>query len=245
MRLSLVFTTLIAVAAAAPSALRSREAASYKTYKGDGSTAAGWPSAKSWVKTFDEMWNANLNIIQQSCQAFSVPLNSKTEIAQLKAAIISTAEKTKVDSRFILAIVLQESQGCVRVWSTANGIHNPGLMQSMNGKHTCNDGEGKVGNVQNPCPKSEIEGMITDGVGGTSTMSDGSDGGLSQHLKTSGWKAGATNHAESYYVAARKYNAGPNSDIKNLGGPGATPSYASDVTNRLCGVAFTKSGYQA
>ena len=43
------------------------------------------------------------------------------------------------------------------------GVRNPGLMQSHNGGGSCND-EGKV---SEPCPKSEIEEMIRDGVQGT------------------------------------------------------------------------------
>ena len=47
---------------------------------------------------------------------------------------------------------MQESKGCVRAPTTNNGVRNPGLMQSHNGRGTCNEG----GNVKNPCPASEV-----------------------------------------------------------------------------------------
>ena len=57
---------------------------------------------------------------------------------------------------------MQETRGCVRakVSVSADGIRNPGLLQSFKGTHSCNDGDGKV---KEPCPQSEILGMVNDG----------------------------------------------------------------------------------
>lgn len=56
---------------------------------------------------------------------------------------------------------MQETQGCVRAKTSVSpdGIRNPGLFQSFKGNHTCNDN----GKVQNPCPKDQILGMVSDG----------------------------------------------------------------------------------
>ena len=55
------------------------------------------------------------------------------------------ADATGVDHRFILAVIMQESGGCVRAPTTNYGVRNPGLMQDHNGSGTCNEN----GNVQN------------------------------------------------------------------------------------------------
>jgi hypothetical protein len=102
-----------------------------------------------------------------------------------------------------------------------------GLMQSCNGSGTCNDGVSQNGNVQTPCPDSEITQMIQDGV-------DGADGGSCAGLVQDLQKAG-TSDVSQYYIAARLYNSG-SVDSSNLDdGLGSTPCYASDVANRLTG----------
>lgn len=93
------------------------------------------------------------------CEWMSVPDDTDDEIQELQDAINQVAQETFVDHRFILAIVMQESNGCVRVHTTGNGVVNPGLMQSHDGTGTCNSN----GVVQTPCPDSEIVQMIEDG----------------------------------------------------------------------------------
>jgi hypothetical protein len=93
------------------------------------------------------------------CEWMSVPDDTEDEIQELQDAINQVAQETMVDHRFILAIVMQESNGCVRVHDTGNGVTNPGLMQSHDGTGSCNTG----GVVQTPCPDSEIVQMIEDG----------------------------------------------------------------------------------
>ena len=140
-------------------------------------------------------WAANLEVLNSdSCtNAFSVPPNSPAENDQLKSAILKASQETGLDSRFILAIAMQESNGCVHVHSTVSPdgtVRNPGLMQDHDGDHTCNlkkdTNPTRVGqikgdfskfiwnadNMLTPCPQEMIEGMIMDGVKGT-TAGDG------------------------------------------------------------------------
>ena len=156
-----------------------------------------------------------------SCSQFNVPVDSDSEVNDLYNAIQSTASATNLDHRYILAIVMQESGGCVRVPTTNYGVRNPGLMQDHNGAGTCNDG----GVVQTPCPKSEIFQMVRDGSAGTAAGD-----GLAQCVNNS--KAG---DVSAFYKAARIYNSGSIAASGNLGAGIATHCYASDVANRLTG----------
>jgi len=177
---------------------------------------------------FDSMWQANEYSISQACtwNGWNVPDNSPEETAAIKSAILSQSAATGVDSRFILAVMMQESHGCVRVHTTNYGVNNPGIMQSHNGKGSCNIG----GVIQNPCPASEIEQMIQDGTAGTLNDYQGGDG-LQQLLA----KVGSTSDSMTYYVAAVMYNSGSISNALNLAANAATPCYATDIANRLTG----------
>jgi len=133
----------------------------YVMYTGNGSREAQWPAQEWWV-SFNEMWITNLHIIERSCDLlYKQPNNNAQETQDLYDAIKQVAHETRVDHRFILAAVMQETMGCVRAESSASpdGIHNPGLLQSFKGTYTCNDN----GKVSNPCPKDQILGMIRDG----------------------------------------------------------------------------------
>lgn len=81
-------------------------------------------------------------------------------MTDLYDAIKQVAHETRVDHRYILAAVIQETKGCVRAATTTTGdAHNVGLLQDFKGNYTCNDGS----KVQTPCPKEQILGMIRDG----------------------------------------------------------------------------------
>lgn len=95
-------------------------------------------------------FNNNQAIIQGACTQ-SVPNNSNDETSAISISVQSVASSTGVDPRFIFAILMEESNGCVRVLTTNGGVRNPGLMQSHNGVGTCNDGT-----PQKPCLSSEI-----------------------------------------------------------------------------------------
>lgn len=163
---------------------------------------------------------------------------TNTEIAMIWDAIQAAATKSGVDHRFILAVMMQESKGCVRVYRTANGNGNPGLMQDHVGPNDCNPmGKGDYSHMIFPCPADKINGMIEDGVGGTMAGA-----GLAEYLNTAvaaGQAVGATNmnggNAQVYYQAARHYNSG-SVEYGNLdNGFSSNPCYAMDVANRLTG----------
>ncbi|THZ30964.1 hypothetical protein D6C90_08734 [Aureobasidium pullulans] len=223
--------------AAAPSTKTSTSAAtstavassSYKMYTGDGTVAAGWPAQNQWID-FDTMFTANIPIMKQSCGNNGWGANdSDDEIAAIKAAIKKVSASSGVDARFILAIVMQESNGCVRVVTTSWSVQNPGLMQDHAGTGTCNSG----GVIQDPCPSSEIEQMIVDGTTGT-TSGDGLVQCLSQ---------AAASDVSQYYRAARIYNGGYSGfKADDLGTGCCTLCYASDVANRLTGWSSGVSG---
>lgn len=167
-------------------------------------------------------WSRNTAIMESSCANWDVADDSDSEISNLQSAILSISNTTSIDPRFILAITMQESLGCVRVPTTNYGVNNPGLMQSHAGTGSCNNGSA----IQNPCPESEIYQMISDGTEGTS-----SGDGLVQCLS----EAGVTD-VSVYYRAARIYNGGESGyDEDNLGAGCCTLCYASDVANRLRG----------
>lgn len=113
--------------------------------------------------------------------------------------------------------MMQESKGCVRVPTTRWSHDNPGLMQSAQGKGTCNPD----GNPLSPCKADTIRLMIHDGTDG-----DGLETTLTQCVADAG-----TTDDSKWYKAARLYNAGRITD-NNLG-IGPTPCYASDIANRL------------
>jgi hypothetical protein len=170
------------------------------------------------------MFEANKATMSASCSGYGFENDSDDEINSINNAIQSVSASSGVDARFILAIVMQESTGCVRVGGTNNGVYNPGLMQSHNGQGTCN-----TGTPVSPCPSDEITQMIKDGTTGTA---DGD--GLEQLLEQAVSKYGADGATE-YYIAARMYNSGSVAADGNLGQGGATACYASDIANRLLG----------
>lgn len=166
------------------------------------------------------------------------------EIAQIYDAIQNVATLIAVDHRFILAVMMQESLGCVRVYTSVNGNLNPGLMQDHAGVHSCNQASRDVtGMMIFPCPFDQIQGMIQDGVGGTDA-GDGLAGYLNTitgHSATAGVSNTDGGNAQVYYQAARYYNSG-SIDYTNLTNAfNSRKCYASDVANRLTGWVFAKS----
>lgn len=161
-------------------------------------------------------WNVN-----NSCAQWQVPNNSEEETAELRRSILSIGAVTGIDPRFILAVVMQESTGCVRVITTVYSHPNPGLMQSFNGTGSCNWN----GIVQTPCPASEIRQQILDGTNGTVWGP-----GLVQDIRQQGLSG-----AVGYYRTAKIYNGGSIPPSGNLEDGCCTSSYASDIANRLTG----------
>jgi hypothetical protein len=198
----------------------------YFYYRGNGSPEAGWPSPDRWY-SYDALWSANYPLMRQSCgwNGWGAD-NSEEEISNINSAIRQVSGETGIDARFILAVVMQESKGCVRAPTTNNGVVNPGLMQSHNGSGSCAG--------VNPCPSWTIVQMIRDGTAGTNFGE-----GLRQIYGTTSGALGAGSRAT--YAAARKYNSG-SVDYNDLGiGFGSTNCYASDIANRLTGWTLAAS----
>ncbi|KAM0158143.1 hypothetical protein ACHAPG_004240 [Botrytis cinerea] len=227
------FVTLLAVTSvsfAAPNPVAKpttdlvKRSVGYRMFTGDG---YNWPPISEWA-TFDTMWANSQAVMSISCTQYGgAANNSPEEIADIKSAIISVSASSGVDPRFILAVIMQESKGCVRAPSTFGGVFNPGLMQDHNGLNSCN----MNGNPITPCPASIITGMIIDGTVGTWGVPGGGDG-LQQCLAQSG----SPNTAYGFYAAARIYNSGRHAPGSDLGAPEwGTSCYASDVANRLLG----------
>jgi hypothetical protein len=183
-------------------------------YNGNGAPSSGWPSTDQWID-FESAFSASTPNMKASCAQWQQDDDTDTEIAAIKSAITSNAATSGLDERFILAIMMQESNGCVRVQTTDNGVVNPGLFQSHNGEGTCwHDGQGTV-----PCPAKEINLMVHDGVQGTT-----SGDGLKQTFQQC-----PSSGSQAYYQAAVIYNSG--NLPSNLDDNTATPCYASDVAN--------------
>jgi hypothetical protein len=154
---------------------------------------------------------------------------SDQEINDLKGAIRQVSQQTRVDHRFILAAVMQETQGCVRAKTSTSPdgtVQNPGILQSFNGTHSCNQN----GKVSTPCPQKEILGMVLDGVAGTTATGHGFASDINDQATVEGIE-----FAQAYYRGARLYNSGAIDASGDLGKGSATHCYASDIANRLTG----------
>lgn len=95
----------------------------YTMYWGDGSQGAGWPTKASWV-SFEQMFNANKALMFYSCgwNGWGADDNGP-EVGAIYNAIQQVAAETSVDHRFILATIMQESGGCVRVSCNLPALH--------------------------------------------------------------------------------------------------------------------------
>ena len=169
----------------------------YENYSG---AASNYPDRNHWQK-YSLLWESNARLMKFH--------DSDSEISLIKQAIERVARESGIDVRAILCTIVQESGGNVRVGSTENGVHNPGLMQSHNGVSF------------NPKdPAGSILQMVRDGTEGTK-----SGDGLKQLLARYG----------NYYEAFRGYNSG-SVDKRDLNNPlGATQWYVRDMANRLTG----------
>lgn len=73
--------------------------------------------------------------MEESCENnWDVTNDSADEIADIKAAIMDIGTAQGVDPRFILAIMMQESNGCVRVPTTDYSVRNPGMLAISQGR---------------------------------------------------------------------------------------------------------------
>ncbi|KAL8934828.1 MAG: hypothetical protein Q9216_005716, partial [Gyalolechia sp. 2 TL-2023] len=188
----------------------------YNLYTGDGSIAAGWPHKADWM-SYDEMFTANVPLLSKSCALYHVALNNPDEIASIHNATQIISLQTNTDPRFILAVIMQESGGCVRVPTSYYSARNPGLMQSHNGPATCNEDATPV----TPCPYPTIEEMIREGTAGAGSGDDIM--GLVEALRKA---EGEVDDVARFYRAARVYNSGSVDPSGDLGKGVATHCYA-------------------
>ncbi|KAL8938715.1 MAG: hypothetical protein Q9211_003073, partial [Gyalolechia sp. 1 TL-2023] len=154
-----------------------------------------------------DRFTANIPLLSKSCSLYHVSPNNPYEIASIHNATLIIALETNTDPRFILAIIMQESGGCVRVPTSYYSTRNPGLMQSHNGPATCNEDA----TPQNPCPYVTIEEMIREGTAGAGVGNDAM--GLVEALRKA---EGGADDVARYYRAARVYNSGsvdPSGDL--------------------------------
>lgn len=181
----------------------------YVYYEGD---ASNFPTSDQWM-SYQQMWTNNLPTIQGACSTLGDGDDDSSEqIGYIADAIKNISIASYVDHRFILAIIMQESQGCVHVGETksATGVTNPGLMQSHEG-HSFDSSDEWLSILQ----------MVQDGTQGTKEGA-----GLVYGLNEFG----------DPYTAARYYNSGEISDDGNLSEARyGVPCYVSDVANRLTG----------
>lgn len=169
-----------------------------------------------------------------SDNSWGVSNNSPQETEQLFDAIEHVAQLVLLDRRFILAVLLEETNGCVRMHTDygADGVRSVGLMRSRGGMGMCNSGAlGAPRHVLEPCPERQIQRMVFEGVGGLGDR-HGYDGllGMMKRAET------GTGTAADFYRGAWLYNRGPEASLENLEDGSKTPgSYASNVANRLTG----------
>ncbi|KAL9010611.1 MAG: hypothetical protein Q9180_009279 [Flavoplaca navasiana] len=162
--------------------------------------ASAYPDPSQWA-SYTFLWAQNSRLMLLN--------SSPHEVDLIHRAIETVSASSGVDVRCILVIIVQESGGNVRVGSTNNGVHNPGLMQSHNGVSF------------NPAdPEGSILQMVRDGTEGTRHGD-----GLKQLLARYG----------NYYEAFRGYNSG-SVNKGDLNDPvGATGNYVQKAANRLMG----------
>ncbi|MCJ1478548.1 hypothetical protein MMC13_007229 [Lambiella insularis] len=171
--------------------------------------ASNFPASSAW-ESFDNLWQLNMAALQYNDDA--------ADIASMLTAIQTVAGMTNglIDERVILAIIMQESSGNVHVISTNNGVQNNGIMQSHDGV-----------SYSSADPAGSIMQMVKDGVLGVSGPTGG-PGVL-----------GLVQQYGNLWEGIRAYNSG-SVDASNLSdGLGSTPSYCTDIANRLLGA---KSG---
>jgi LysM repeat protein len=182
----------------------------YVSYSGP---ASAFPDESTWAD-YNSLWAFNSTIIPN--RIVPVPEDVGSSISIIGFWIPAIAAEYGVDPRVILCIIMQESDGDVLVNSTTSpppaNITNTGIMQAHDGATLDTF----------PWPAQSIEQMIRDGTNGTAS---GPDSGL----------APLFNKYKNWYEVARAYNSGSVNQEDLSDGLGATPSYVSDVANRLQG----------
>lgn len=208
--------------------------------------------------------------MDDSCDAWEVDRNSPEEISAIEDSILDVANSTGVDSRFILATIMQSSAGCVRAVSTHSSYLASGLMQrydviadppnaektrrtilthlalpSPNGANTCNQSPSMLASLSD---NSNATSGALDPCPAPrihEMILDGTNGtdtrdGLVQLLAKPG-----PDDVSRYYRAARWFNGGGIDPSGDLGKGCCMASFASDIANRLTGFVGWDRDFEA
>lgn len=184
---------------------------SYICYSGP---AANFPSINTWVN-FNTMWST------ASVYALKPVNDTDSERSYIHSAILSVSKQAKVDARIILATILLESTGNVRVPCTKSfgGVYNCGIMQSYDATNKTYDPKHS---------QQSILGMVVDGVQGTAAGP-----GQVQYFNDANDTAKET--GGNAYKVFRSYNSGSVNKYNLSDGLGASDSYVSNMANYLQG----------
>ncbi|KAK9413778.1 putative Transglycosylase SLT domain-containing protein [Seiridium unicorne] len=174
-----------------------------------GFTSYSGPSSsfppQSQWKSFEEIFNVNK-------QEMLATGDTGEDVGRIWNAVLECT-KIGVEERVIFAIIMQESTGNVGVRTTTNadGHGTAGLMQ-------CDGSPGFPG--KHGLSQDQITSMVRAGT---------------NHFKANLKEFGNADNADTIYKALRAYNSGSVNPDNLSDGRGATPSYVSDVANRLLG----------
>ncbi len=153
------------------------------------------------------------------CNQFNVAVNSDIKVNDLYNTIQSAVIIIHINYRFILTVVMQESDDYVHVSTFNFNICNSDLMQDYDDIKMCNDADV----VQNSCSISEINHIISENLIDISSEND-----LAQCINQFN-----INNVFAFYKAARIYNSDFIDLFKNLEAEIITHCYSSDIVNCL------------
>ncbi|KAH7024409.1 uncharacterized protein B0I36DRAFT_352648 [Microdochium trichocladiopsis] len=165
-----------------------------------------FPGKSTW-KSFDDLFNRNDDMMKYAG-------STQNDINRIKTGINAAASQYKIDNRVLLAMIMQESHGYVGVRTTYSweGIPTAGIMQ-------CSGCPGFPGLTN--LSQAQITSMILAGA---------------KHFRGNLDRNGGDGYQpKSVYPALREYNSGNVNHADLSDGRGATPSYVSDVVQRLGG----------
>ncbi|KAK7942391.1 uncharacterized protein PG986_011504 [Apiospora aurea] len=167
-----------------------------------------FPGKNTW-KSFNTLWKANV-------PSMKAKGDTASDVDRIKSALQSVGKQHNIEPRVLLAIMMQESHGDVGAKTTISqpdGLSTGGLFQCWN----CPGFNGKHGLTQ-----QQITSMVEGGA---------------KHFQENLAHRGGCMEPKCVYPALREYNSGANAvNLNNLSdAPNATPSYVSDVVQRLGG----------
>ncbi|CZR62219.1 uncharacterized protein PAC_12116 [Phialocephala subalpina] len=167
--------------------------------------ASAFPPMSTW-KTFEQIFNANQSEMLQTG-------DTHEDVGRIWNAVEAAAKEIGVEERVIFCIIMQESTGNVGIGTTTDpgGKATGGLMQAEESPAF----PGKHGLSQ-----AQISAMVTAGT---------------KHFKGNLKQLDDKDTASTIYRALRLYNSGKINESNLSDGEKATPSYVSDIANRLQG----------